>query len=348
VSTLKKNIDTKHFNIDNRRYIGNKNKLMPWISELIHEKTNGTSFFDVFAGTGSVTEWELPEFETFYINDFLFSNEIIFKAFFGNEEYDPDKLDELSVEYNQINGQREDDDYFSTHYGDKFFSHNDAVKVGEIRERIEKSTSLNDRERNILIASLVYSADRVANTVGHYDAYRKISEIPDRFVFGLITPEQTTGKQINIYRRDANELIREIKADVVFLDPPYNSRQYSRFYHVLEEIVKWDKPQLFGVAMKPKAENMSDYSKNSAPMVFDDLIKNINGRYIVVTYNNTYENANSSSSRNKITHEQILKSLNSVGNTQVFNKKYKSFNSGNTDLGDHKEFVFITEVINHG
>ena len=182
MSTLKKNIDTKHFNIDNRRYIGNKNKLMPWISELIHEKTKGTSFFDVFAGTGSVTEWELPDFETFYINDFLFSNEIIFKAFFGNEAYDPDKLDELSVEYNQINERREDDDYFSTNYGDKFFSYNDALKIGEIRERIEKSISLNDRERSILIASLVYSADRVANTVGHYDAYRKINVIPDKFV----------------------------------------------------------------------------------------------------------------------------------------------------------------------
>jgi adenine-specific DNA-methyltransferase len=348
VSTLDQNIDTKHFGIANRRYIGNKNKLMPWISELIRDNTQGTSFFDVFAGTGSVTEWELPDFDTFHINDFLYSNEIVFKAFFGNEEYNPEKLDKLAAEYNQINERRDDDDYFVTQYGDKFFSHNDAIKIGEIRERIQRDTSLNDRERSILLASLVYSADRAANTVGHYDAYRKLSDVPDRFVFGLITPEQTTGKDINIYRRDANELVREINADVVFLDPPYNSRQYSRFYHVLEAIVKWDKPQLFGVAMKPKAENMSDYSKTSAPKAFDDLIQNIHGRYIVVTYNNTYENAKSSSSRNKITHEQILNSLNAVGKTQVFDQNYKSFNAGNTDLGDHKEFVFITEVTQHG
>lgn len=342
------NIDTKHFNIENRRYIGNKNKLMPWISKLIHDNTKGTSFFDVFAGTGSVTEWELPYFETFHINDFLFSNEIIFKAFFGNEEYDVTKLEQLATEFNKINEQQYDDDYFVNNYGDKFFSHNDAIKIGEIRERIQRDKSLNKREHSILLASLVYSADRAANTVGHYDAYRKIDYVPDRFIFGLITPEQTNGKHINVYRRDANELVREINADVVFLDPPYNSRQYSRFYHVLESIVKWDKPELFGVAMKPKAENMSEYSRKLASMAFNDLIQNIHGRYIVVTYNNTYENARSSSSRNKITHKQILNTLNSVGKTKVFDQNYKSFNAGNTDLGDHKEFVFITEVNNYG
>ena len=62
------------FNIYNRRYVGNKNKLMEWISKLIIENCEGTSFFDVFAGTGSVTNYELNNFDTFIINDFIFSN----------------------------------------------------------------------------------------------------------------------------------------------------------------------------------------------------------------------------------------------------------------------------------
>lgn len=334
----------KLFKVSNRRYIGNKNKLMPWISKLIMENTKGDSFFDVFAGTGSVTDWELSYFNKFFINDFLYSNEIAFKAFFGNEKYDYKKLHNIANEYSKINNLKYDDTYFSDNYGNRFFSYNDSKKIGEIRERIDLNEELNDRERSILITSLIYSADRVANTVGHYDAYRKIKDIPDKFVFELIKPEQTNGKSINIFRQDANKLVHKINADVVFLDPPYNSRQYSRYYHVLEEIVKWDKPKLYGVAMKPKAENMSEYSKATAPNAFKDLVQHINGKYIVVTYNNTYENAKSSASRNKITHKEILDTLNSVGKTKIFDKKYKSFNAGNGYLDNHREFVFITEV----
>ena len=95
--------------------------------------------------------------------------------------------------------------------------------------------------------------------------------------------------------------------------------------------------------MKPPAENMSEYSKSNAPKVFDDLIRNLNSKYIVVTYNNTY-NSKSSSSRNKITHEEILESLNSVGKTRSFEVPFQYFNAGKTELNNHKEFIFVTEV----
>ena len=150
-------------------------------------------------------------------------------------------------------------------------------------------------------------------------------------------------KDVVIYREDANNLVRKVKADIAFIDPPYNSRQYSRFYHLLENLTKWKKPELSGVAMKPPVENMSEYSKVSAPKIFDDLIQNLNAKYIVVTYNNTYK-PKSSSSKNKITHEQILESLEKVGKTKIFEIPFQFFNAGKSDLKDHKEFVFITEV----
>lgn len=334
-------------NINQRRYIGNKSKLMPWISELIFKYTEGTSFFDVFAGTGAVTEALINNYDKFYINDFLYSNYKAFNAFFSNSTIDTKKIDHYCDLFQNIDSRKYDDEYFEKEYGDKFFSKNDSVKIGEIRERIERAKDLNDREKDILITSLIYSADRIANTVGHYDAYRKNVQIADRFKFQLISPIDTVGKSIHIYREDANELVKRIKADIVFLDPPYNSRQYSRFYHVLEQIAKWDKPQLYGVAMKPKAENMSIYSKNGAAEAFDELVNSINGKYIVVTYNNTYTNAKSSSSRNKITHEQILDSLEKVGSTKVFNKPYKFFNAGNTNLKNHEEALFITRVASY-
>lgn len=331
------------FNLENRRYIGSKSKLLKWIKELIEEHTTGDSFFDVFAGTGVVSKELLHNYNVFILNDFLYSNNIIYHAFFGTEAFNASRLLKLKKEFQSVTHNALDDDYFADNYGSKFFSERDASIIGEIRQRIEQNKSLNHREYCILIASLVYSADKIANTVGHYDAYRKKTDIQDKFIFELVNPLDTRGKMIEIYREDSNRLIRDIKADVAFIDPPYNSRQYSRFYHVLEGIVKWDKPELEGIAMKPPAENMSGYSKTTAPKIFEDLILNLNVNYIVVTYNNTYK-PKSSSSRNKITHDEITQSLNKVGKTQIFEMPFQFFNAGKTDLKNHKEFVFITEV----
>lgn len=87
-------------------------------------------------------------------------------------------------------------------------------------------------------------------------------------------------------------MVRRVRADVAFVDPPYNSRQYLIFYHVMEMITKWEKSILSGVAMKPPLENMSEYSRCNAPIVFNDLIQNLKVRYIIVTYNNTYDSKN--------------------------------------------------------
>lgn len=333
------------YNLENRRYIGNKNKLLDWLKILLKKHTIGNSFFDVFAGTGVVSKEFIDFYDKILLNDFLFSNNVIYKAFFDNSEYDCSKILSLTKKFQNINKRELDDSYFVDHYGDKFFSKKDAEIIGEIREQINQNKNLNEKEKSILIASLIYSADKIANTVGHYDAYRKKINIEDKFRFELISPVNTINKKIEIFQEDSNELIRKVNADIAFVDPPYNSRQYSRFYHVLEGLTKWNKPSLSGVAMKPEPENVSEYCKTSAPKVFKDLILNLNVNYIVVTYNNTYK-SKSNSSRNKITHDEILDSLNQVGNTLTFEKPFKFFNAGKTDLQNHKEFVFITEVDN--
>lgn len=331
------------YSISNRRYTGSKYKLLDWIEELILKNCEGESFFDVFAGTGVVSARMSKHYNRVIMNDFLFSNEIIYKAFFGNDEYDAEVIERYKEQFQNINPNRLKENYFSINFGDKYFSKNDAKLIGKIREEIKKlKTVLSDREYCILLASLVYSMDKVANTVGHYDAYRKINNIEDRFVYELINPEKASDK-FNIYRMDANKLVRKVKADVAFIDPPYNSRQYSRFYHVLENVVQWKKPKLEGTALKPQAENMSEYCRSRAPEVFTDLIKNIDVKYIVVTYNNTY-NSKSSSSKNKITLEKIKEVLSAKGQTMIYENNHQYFNAGKTEFDDHKEFVFITKV----
>ena len=333
------------YSLCNRRYIGSKNKILNWLDEIVSKYTEGDVFFDAFAGTGVVSEKMLNNFNEIIINDFLYSNEVIYNAFFSNEKYDEKKLKKLEKEYNNIE-KYIDDNYFVENYGNKFFSNRDARLIGEIRERIEVDRHLNKKEKNILLSSLIYSADKIANTVGHYDAYRKNKELEDKFSFNLISPINTNNKKISIYRKDANILAKEICCDVVFIDPPYNSRQYSRFYHLLEELTKWDKPKLEGVAMKPPIENISEFCKKTAPTAFDELITNIKAKYIVVTYNNTY-NSKSTSSMNKISHEQIISILRKRGETKTFEKEYPFFNAGKSYLKDHKEYVFLTKVNNY-
>lgn len=331
------------YSISNRRYTGSKYKLLDWIEELILNNCEGDTFFDVFAGTGVVSDRMRKHYKKVIINDFLYSNEVIYKAFFGAQEFDRKLLEEYKEKFQKINVKKLKENYFSENFGGRYFSENDAKLIGKIREEIEESKGdLSDREYCILLASLLYSMDKVANTVGHYDAYRKIENIEDRFLYELINPEPASDKFL-IYRMDANELAKRVKADIAFIDPPYNSRQYSRFYHVLENIVQWRKPELEGVALKPPVENMSDYCRNNAPEVFTDLIEYINVSYIVVTYNNTYS-SKSSSSKNKITLEEIEQILSRKGETKIFEKKHQCFNAGKTEFDDHKELVFITKV----
>lgn len=332
------------FDINNRRYTGSKNKLSGWINKVIVENCpKSITFADIFAGTGIVSAANLDKFNSLVINDFLYSNEIIYNAFFSQENWDKKIIDDFTGEFENLESKKIDNNYFSINFGNKFYTKDDAKKIGNIRISIEKlKKEINFKEYCILLSSLIYSADKASNTVGHYDAYIKNKKINKKFQFNLIKPIKHN-KKIKIYREDANKLVKKIKADVMYVDPPYNSRQYSRFYHVLENLTKWEKPKLFGVAMKPEPENMSDYCRNTAYEKFRDLIENMNAEHIIVSYNNTY-NSKSSSSENKITLDQIREVLSKKGKISEESKSYNHFNAGKTSFVDHKEYIFYTKV----
>ena len=337
-------MENNMFDIWNRRYTGSKYKLSTWISNLIAANCKGTSFCDIFAGTGIISYAMLKKMNTIYINDFLYSNEVIYKAFFEQTVYDKKIVEEYCRRFQRLSVEAISDNYISENFGGKFFSLRDAKLIGCIREILEEDRGfLSEKEFSILLASLLYSADKSANTVGHYDAYIKGHDIPDTFTFDLITPYKANKTQIFISREDANEFAKKLKCDIVYIDPPYNSRQYSRFYHVLENITCWRKPDLHGVALKPDPENMSDYCRNKEKVVFKQLIESLDCKYIVVSYNNTYE-SKSSSSKNKMTLEAIEAILYERGEVQRFETSHNFFNAGKTDFNDHKELIFIVKV----
>lgn len=327
--------------LESRRYIGSKTKLTSWIASTILNNTHDIhSFFDVFAGTGIVSKTMSKYCDTIIMNDFLYSNYIVYQSFFNSKS--SLVIHEYINKYNMLNANKLDDNYISNNFGNKYFSEENAKLIGFIREDIEKNKqNLSIQEYNRLITILLYSMDKIANTVGHYDAYIKKPIITPSLTLKDI--EDIKVKKIYIYNEDSNILAPRIIADIAYIDPPYNSRQYSRFYHMWDNIAEWKKPELFGVAFKPAPQKMSKYCQSSALSAFADLINKLKVKYIVVSYNNTY-NSKSSSSRNKISLDDIEAILEKKGETKIFTHKHTYFNAGKTNLPNHQEFLFITKV----
>jgi adenine-specific DNA-methyltransferase len=157
-------------------------------------------------------------------NDILESNTHIYHAFFGKDKIREDKLKERLILYNSLEIKDYGDNYFSEKFSNTYFDASNAKKIGIIRDDIEKlfeDSIITAREKSYLLTSLIYALDRIANTVGHYDAYRKI-EIPDKKLFLLPLDIQQSNYVAEIYKEDANDLVRKINADVVYIDPTYN------------------------------------------------------------------------------------------------------------------------------
>lgn len=159
--------------INNRRYLGNKYKLLPFIKSIVDENClEVNTVADIFAGTGSVasafTEKRL------ITNDNLYSNYICHFAWFNPMPYSYKKVEDLIAKYNAADVT--EDNYMSQTFGDTFFSRSDCRKIGFIRDDIEflfANGKINERERALLVTSLLYAADKIANTCGHYDAFRQ-------------------------------------------------------------------------------------------------------------------------------------------------------------------------------
>lgn len=337
----------KMFNINNRRYIGSKARMLNFIDEVIKkEKIEFSSFFDLFGGTGIVGDYFNNQKTKVYVNDLLKSNYLSYLAWFGNDKIDKKKLEDIINKYNSLKDLK--DNYFSINFGDTYFSKNNCKKIGYIREDIENkylNNEINTRERAILITSLLYAMDKIANTVGHYDAYRRNGDLDKKLELCMLDLKSNTNNKNNkIFNEDSNELVRNIKADIVYIDPPYNSRQYSDAYHLLENVATWEKQEVFGVAKKMKRNGIkSKYCSVSAPLAFKDLIENINAKYIIVSYNNMGTKG-AGRSQAKISDEDIMNALSSKGKVKVYETDFNQFNTGKTHIDNHKERLFICKV----
>lgn len=329
------------FRLQNRRYLGNKYKLLGFIEDIVLEKCNGMkSFCDIFAGTGVVGErFNKPEIKVIS-NDFLFTNYVCLKAFLGTNLPIQNIIDKIGILNNLKNDQ---DNYFSKYFGNTYFSLENARKIGAIREEIERIAETED-EKNIFICSLIYAVDKVANTVGHYDAFRKDLDMLQPIKLLAPDIDYLNNGNNEIYKEDANVLIRKIACDVLYIDPPYNSRQYSDAYHLLENLAEWKKPNVEGVAKKMDRSHIkSSYCLKNATQTFEDLIKNADCKHILLSYNNTGDSKDGRSNA-RINDNAILRILKDKGEVEIFERDYKAFSAGKSNGDGNAERIFYCKV----
>ena len=333
--------------INNRRYLGNKYKLLDFIKSTIASECQGiNTVADIFAGTGSVASAFTDK--KLITNDILYFNYICHVAWFGSQKYNEPKIEALVCYYNLA--QPREENYMSENFSNTFFSAEDCRKIGFIREDIEKrynAGEINARERAILITSLLYAMDKIANTCGHYDAYIKGATFEKHLELTLPLASNENNKNNQCYNEDANRLVERIEADLVYIDPPYNSRQYCDAYHLLENVARWEKPAVTGVALKmDRSKLKSDYCTSSAAKAFEDLVSKIKAKYILLSYNNMAEKGNGRSNA-KISDDDIMRILSRKGKVKVFSEKYKAFSAGKSDIKDNEERLFLCECYDY-
>jgi len=191
-----------------------------------------------------------------------------------------------------------------------------------------------------LLAGLIEGVPYVSNTTGTYGAYLKQwdKRAFKKFEFSFL--DMIDNKKHNqCFNEDANELIKHIEGDILYIDPPYNERQYLPNYHVLETIAKNDNPNVNGVTgVRPYMNEKSKYcSKNEVVKSFRDLIRNAKFKHIIVSY----------SGDGIMSKDTIINILEECCNNKakVYDIDYARYKSKNESLkkDKHQEYLFYIE-----
>jgi len=338
-------------------YIGSKYQLLDWLTANMKEKTGWDSFSnkriaDLFSGTGIVAHHFRNNDAIVTSNDSELYSSIITHAFTRSVYTENCKkiINDLQTEIDSKD--LTSTGYITQHYSPfetserMFFTVENAKRIDYIRQRIEAlKDSITPDDYMFILASLIISADAVSNVPAVYGCFLKKFKAKALKTFTLRPIHTNTipsQKGSQTYNSDVLNLdfIRsfEHEFDLVYLDPPYNQRQYSKNYFPLNMIAKTpesllSEPLLSGKTGIPSDCFISPFCKKEDIVIkaFDTLFKELKTKWIFLSYN----------SESIVSKDKLVELMKKYGEVDVIERDYKRFKSFkyNKDV-DIKEYLF--------
>jgi adenine-specific DNA-methyltransferase len=248
------------------RYFGSKVSTIESIYDLVSKRVPAGSFCDPFGGIASVGSYFQSKGYSVWSGDVLnfahyfqiarlkYPQPLSFKRIIG--ELGLENRSDLIDLLNSITPQN---GWFVKEYSEKrqFFTGRNARKIQACRRKImawAQKGWLSYDEHAVLLASLINSMDKVANTAGTYYAFLKKwhRKACNEFCFELVPPVSSKSKGY-CFREPATALVKRRHFDILYLDPPYNQRSYAHYYHL---------PETLALEINPKVHGMSGIPNN--------------------------------------------------------------------------------------
>ena len=297
------------------KYLGSKRTLLPWITGLVRAVPHARSVVDLFSGTARVGHALKQQGFRVLANDhnaYALANARCYVE--ADRERVAADATVLLAELQQLPGRA---GWFTETYcvRSRFIQPHNGARIEAIREAIA-AKALDPVLEAVLLVSLMEAADRVDSTTGVQMAYLKKWAPRSYRDLELRLPElvQRPGAgRCEAHGMDALEAASQLEADVAYLDPPYNQHSYLRNYHVWESLVRWDRPEVFGIACKRtdcKERNSPFNSRVRIAGAFGELLRRVRARAVVV----------SSSNEGWLSREQVESALGGLwgGSARVF------------------------------
>lgn len=313
-------------------YIGSKKSLLPFIEEVVKDQIGNLKrsiFCDLFSGTGIVARHFRQKVEKIIVNDIEYYSYILNRNYISN--WYGVSCDELPLI--QEEGFIYNNYCFGSGSKRMYFSDENGKYIDGMRAFI------NEEKREhiffLKLCSLLENVDKVANTASVYGSYLKKIKVSASKRIETKIHQPPRGNVGIVYREDANSLIQKIKGDILYLDPPYNRRQYGSNYHLLNTISIYEKFKPKGKTGLPNFLKSEYCSKRRAATVFEDLIKNANFKYIFLSY----------SDEGIMNLKTIKEIMSKYGKYNLFFKNYKRFKADNKRIKSTDKIVEFIHLL---